>query len=143
MLEDDQGRKTSRASAIVTMHLNKVCCFWTRFQNLVSPWHLVAVLASFAFPDHFVPRMLDDARDIRPHGYLHIVIDRQDRILRILENIQILFRTIFDNVSQDLFLSTGYVLFIIVRECIWQTNILTIVMQGSSVLQRYMHNPDV
>lgn len=26
---------------------------------------------------------------------------------------------------------------------VWQTNILTIVMQGSSVLQRYMHNPDV
>lgn len=87
--------------------------------------------------------MLDDARDIRPNGYLHIVIDRQDRILRVLENIQIFFRRIFDDVPKDLFLSTRYVCRIVPEYIIHQSNVLTFVMQGSSALQRYMHNPGV
>lgn len=43
---------------------------------LNSSWSIVAVLAAFTFPNHFVSGMLDDARDIGPNGYLHIVVDR-------------------------------------------------------------------
>jgi len=54
---------------------------------LNSSWSIVAVLAAFTFPNHFVSGMLDDARDIGPNGYLHIVVDRQNRIFGVLEEI--------------------------------------------------------
>eukprot|EP00889_Picochlorum_renovo_P000822 jgi/Picre1/27852/NNA_000816.t1 len=88
MLEDDQGRKTSRASAIVTMHLNK-------FLPL-------SLSLTILFLGCWMMRETLDPMDI-------CTLSSTGRIeyLGFWKYIQILFRTIFDNVSQDLFLSTG------------------------------------